>query len=233
MKIIATGRIHPERADAWFAPRLVWQTPSGAGIAVSCTSSQLAVTIDDTEMQDVVSGFLQARQIGQAVASSLGFSFGVGYSIELIQVMTESGEATVFGAGVPELKFENNTALFLQAVEISRKNLFFRMAVRDYCNAISEPMDCAVNCFRAIEAIKGAFGPGSDAQCWTRMHTELGTTRETIDSKIKVFSDPVRHGNWAEYPATTGLDRLEMLLVTRDVLTRYLRYLETLEQTKV
>jgi hypothetical protein len=112
MKIIATGRIHPERADAWFAPRLAWQTPSGAGIVVSCTSSQLAITIDDPAMQDIVSGFLKARQIGQTVASSLGFSFGVGYSIELIQVVAESGEATVFGAGVPELKFENNNDVF-------------------------------------------------------------------------------------------------------------------------
>jgi hypothetical protein len=233
MKIIATGRIHPERADAWFAPRLIWQTPSGVGIAVSCTSSQLAVTIDDPAIQDIESGLLQARQIGQAVASSLGFSLGVGYSIELIQVLTESGEATVFGAGVPGLKFENSAVLFRQAVEISRKNLFFRMALRDYCNAISEPVDCAVSCFRAIEAIKGAFGPGNDAQCWMRMHTELGTTRETIDSKIKVFADPVRHGNWAEYPATTGLERLEMLLVTRDILTRYLQYIETTEQPNV
>jgi hypothetical protein len=233
MKIIATGRIHPERADAWFTPRIIWETPSGAVIVVSCTASQFAVTIDDSAMQDIVSGFLEARQIGQVVASSLGFSLGVGYSIELIQVVTESGEATVFGAGVPELKFENDSDLFRQAVEISRKNVFFRMAVRDYCNAISEPMDCAVNCFRAIEAIKGAFGPGSDSQCWTRMHAELGTTRETIDSKIKVFSDPVRHGNWAEYPATTGLNRLEMLMITRNILVRYLQYLETANQANV
>jgi hypothetical protein len=56
------------------------------------------------------------------------------------------------------------------------------------------------------------------------MHKALGTRENSITTVIKEFADPVRHGNWLGCKPTTTAQRNEMLVLTRDILDRYLRY---------
>jgi hypothetical protein len=76
------------------------------------------------------------------------------------------------------------------------------MAVVDYANAVRSPVLCASLCFRAIEAIKSAFGPGNEAEQWACMHATLGTSRTSIDDDVKAYADPIRHGDWSNFRAT-------------------------------
>jgi hypothetical protein len=100
---------------------------------------------------------------------------------------------------------------------LANQNIFFRFAIRDFLRAVKDPFECATYCYRAVEGIKSAF-----ADRWNEMHAALGTDPTVITNRIKVYADPVRHGNWAKAPDLDSAKRLQMLMLTKDILMRYL-----------
>ena len=219
------GRIHPERVGAWLAPQ-VWQSAEGHSFTLSCDSSQLIVCADFATNMGHLDAFILAEQVAQAVVSALGFALGTGYSVELVQVVSETGEVQTFGVRPGNLHFEPSDPVLLQAAELAKKDVFFRMALRDYARAMSQTIDCAHYCYRAIEAIESAFAAATGGDGWLTMHTALGTTKEEIKATVQDYADPVRHGNWSAVKPSTALERNSMLLLTRDILTRYMRWKE-------
>jgi hypothetical protein len=180
--------------------------------------------LDDPKIDGYTTAFVNAEHFAQIVASALGFSLGSGYSVEVIQVIEETGRSHVFGVRPEGLKFEHYEPIFQRVFELASVNLFFRLALRDYIRAITDTTDCATHCFRAIEAIKSAFEFQTRLKGWADMHAALGTEEETITKVVKVYADPVRHGNWAAAKATDTSTRMQMLSLTRDILNRYLDY---------
>lgn len=204
---------------------------AGGGIAIAkCEASQLTIILDQPEIDGYISAFIVAGDISNILVGALGFSLGSGYSTELIQVIEGDGTPHVFGVrptgGEPStnLAIEPYLTCFNQTYLLSGKDIHFRLAVRDYLQAITEVIDCATYCYRAIEGIKSAFAEKNDSSGWDEMHAALGSDRDQIIKNIKDFADPVRHGNWVNAKITTNSDRWNMLLITRDVLASYLRY---------
>jgi hypothetical protein len=224
MRYVVTGRVQPERADVWFSP-IEWRLPNQGRVALHCVSSQITVLLDLTTTDGWVTAYVQAEYYASMAINALGFSRGFGYSIELIQVTQEDGTLHVIGAGPngegnsAALGFTQYGPIFSRAFKLANQNVFFRFALRDFLRAIKDPFDCATYCYRAVESIKSAFVGG-----WDEMHAELDTSREKIDTIIKVYADPVRHGNWAEAPALNSAERLQMLTLTRDILVNYLNF---------
>jgi hypothetical protein len=222
MRYVATGRVHPERADVTMLPPIVWTGSDGFKITLSCESSQLTVVLDDPPVDGFVAAFLEAKQWARAAVSALSFALGTGYTVELIQLVEESGAVRVFGVRTEELMFAPHEPIFSASIRLSAQDVFFRMALVDYARAMADETECAAYCYRAIEAIKSAFGPGDDKELWERMHSSLGTSRDEVETAVKAFADPIRHGNWSRFPPTGRRQRTEMLQVTRNVLEKYL-----------
>lgn len=231
MKYIVTGRVHPERADVSFS-RIPLGLQNGGSAVVSCDSSQITVMLDMPHIDGWITAQITGEDIANILVGALGFSLGTGYSVEMMQVTEEDGTAHVFGvrpAGdIPgeNLGFTPHNDLFHRAFILSGKDVFFRLAVRDYLRAIRDVSDCATYCFRAIESIKCSFALQTSSDGWKAMHTALGTDRESITTKIKNFADPIRHGNWAAAQTTTSRQRWQMLCLTREILEKYLLYAE-------
>lgn len=228
MKYFATGKVIPERANICF-PQISWDIPDAGRVVVQCDSSQLAILIDLGDLDGIVSAYLQAEHFALIAVGSIGFSLGSGYSVEIVQVTEETGVPHVFGVrptgidGVT-LGFEHSTRAFERTLTLSNKDIFFRFAILDYIRAIRDPTDCASHCFRAIESIRSAYISDQCKDGWVEMHARLGTSRDEITNKIKVFADPVRHGNWINATPTNSGQRWEMLLLTRNVLLKYLDF---------
>ena len=229
MKYIATGRVHPERADISFST-VNMRLQDGGLATASCDSSQITVVLDSTSADGYITAQMLADNIANIIVSALGFSLGSGSSVEIIQVTEESGTSHVFGVrphSQPDnttLAFGDHIDMFNKALQLAGKDVFFRFAIRDYLRAIRDVTDCAIYCYRAIEGLMGAFKIKSKENGWDSMHQALNTNREAIITKIKIFSDPIRHGNWAAARPTTGKQRWEMLLLTREILERYIAY---------
>jgi hypothetical protein len=230
MKYICTGRVQPERADVRFN-RVEINFDGGGSAVASCDASQLTVVLDSPNIDGWITAQIQAEDVANFIVGSLGFSLGTGYSVELVQVTEEDGTPHVFGvrpggeAG-ETLGFSAYLSVFNRAIRLSARDVFFRLAVRDYLRAIRDVTDCATYCYRAIEGIKSSFVSKTGLDRWDEMHAALGTDRESITKTVKEYADAVRHGNWVGARPTTGSDRWKMVSLTRAVLTGYLDHAE-------
>jgi hypothetical protein len=72
MKYIATGRVHPERADVNIPTTPPWRPAGGGEISVHSESSQLTVTLTDPPVDGYVEAFLLAQHVAESVVSALG-----------------------------------------------------------------------------------------------------------------------------------------------------------------
>ncbi|HQR53717.1 MAG TPA: hypothetical protein PLZ79_10640, partial [Burkholderiales bacterium] len=231
MKYICTGRVHPERADVSFS-RVEMKFEGGGTAVASCDASQVTVVLDVSNVDGWIAAQLMADDVANILVGSLGFSLGSGYSVELIQVTEEDGTPHVFGVR-PEgekpgqtLGIDPQIPAFNRAFRLSGRDVFFRLALRDYLRAITDVTDCATYCYRAIEGIKSAFVFKTGFDRWDDMHAALGTERDAITTTVKQYADAVRHGNWVNAKPTNKLERWKMLSLTRDILIKYLDYAE-------
>src|SRR5215510_807843 len=231
MKYVITGRVHPERADISFG-RVEMKLHDGSTAVASCDSSQITVALDAPNLDGFLSAKIIADDIATVMVGALGFSLGSGYSVELIQVTEEDGTPRVLGVRPNNpstgetLGIGPQIEVFNRAFRLAGRNLFFRLAIRDYLQAITEVTDCATYCYRAVESIKQAFVLKSGLDRWDEMHETLGTDKHTITKTIKEFADPIRHGNWINAKRTDKFVRWEMLALTRDILVKYLDHEE-------
>ena len=214
----------PERAYVSFGP-VHWSHHNGGTVTAFSDHGQLSVSLNLPDLDGYNSAHIAAEHFAQVAVSALGFVLGSSYSVEIIQVFEEDGTPHVFGVRHTDLFFEDNQALFDPSVRLASDDVFFRLALRDYVRAINDPTDCATYCYRAIEAIQASFALLNGVKDgWTSMHKALGTDRAIIERLVKVFADPIRHGNWAEAKPTNGATRTAMLLCTKEILSKYLDY---------
>ena len=228
MRYIATGRIHPERADIHFS-RIELQLEGNGKAMVQCYASQVTVIVNSPSIDGWISAFILAEQLAHIIIGALGFSLGSGYSVELIQITEADGTPHVFGVrptGVAgeNLGFDPHILILNRAFHLACRDIFFRLALRDFLRAITDTADCATYCYRAIESIKSSFVSKTGVDHWDDMHAALGTDRASITHTIKDYADPIRHGNWINAKPTDGVIRWNMLLLTKHILGKYLDY---------
>jgi hypothetical protein len=230
MRYICTGRVQPERANVGFS-RIEMQLDGGGKAIISCDSSQLTVLLENPNVDGFIAARLMAKDVAGIVIGALGFGLGCGYSFDLIQVTEESGDAHVFGvqpAG-DSLAISKDLHEIGRAVQLGGRNVFFRLAVRDYLLAMTEELDCAFYSYRAIEGTKSAFALSAQGNGWSAMHAALGTDQESTTKNVKDFADATRHGNWVGAKYTDSALRRNMLQMTRDILVKYLDYAQPIQ----
>ncbi|MBB1331166.1 hypothetical protein H5087_17600 [Pseudoalteromonas sp. SR43-7] len=222
MKYFISGKVLPERAAVQFS-EIAMDMKQHGYLKITCDAGQLNA-IFDTPIKDIVSAKLTVEHNAQMIVSALGFSLNCGYSVEIINVFgsDEQDQAVVFGVKADTKNEFEQTKVFNDSLHFSVKNVYFRMALRDYMRAITDTMDCAFYCYRALEAITKSYNTGQGSQGWLDLHKDLGTNREDVDTKITNFASPVRHGRWAEVKSTTSKERMEMLSYTQSVLLKFL-----------
>src|SRR5262249_16103737 len=96
MKYLATGPIHPQRADLSFNP-IGMQLNGGGSAIATCESSQITVALDVLHLDGWIAAYIKAGDIANMLVGALGFSLGSGYSTEIVQVTEEDGTPHVFG----------------------------------------------------------------------------------------------------------------------------------------
>ncbi|MBA6380980.1 MULTISPECIES: hypothetical protein [unclassified Colwellia] len=222
MKYFISGKVLPERAAVQFS-EIAMDMKQHGYLKITCDAGQLNAILD-TSINDIVSAKLTVEHNAQMIVSALGFSLNCGYSVEIITVFSsdEQDKGIVFGVKADTKNEFEQPKVFQDSLLYSGKNVYFRMALRDYMRAITDTMDCAFYCYRALEAITKSYSTGQGSKGWLDLHKDLGTNREDVDKKITSFANPVRHGRWAEAKSTTSEQRMEMLSYTQSILLKFL-----------
>ena len=228
MIYVCTGRVHPERAGVWFTDREL-KFPEGWRAKAVCTGSQIIITLVNPPWpNDLDIACTIAKDIAEFHVAALGFSLGLGYSVEIFQVTDQNGNSKIFGAApLGGEQYEtlqiapDHLPIFKQATDMS-ENTYFRLAIRDYVKAITDVMLGAFYCYRCLEAIRSAFPGNTESDQWDAMHAALETDRNTIQKMVKQYADPLRHGNWEKTKPVTLSNHNQILRFTRDILVRYM-----------
>eukprot|EP01093_Parvamoeba_rugata_P005000 TRINITY_DN1706_c0_g5_i2.p1 TRINITY_DN1706_c0_g5~~TRINITY_DN1706_c0_g5_i2.p1 ORF type:complete len:209 (+),score=12.92 TRINITY_DN1706_c0_g5_i2:104-730(+) len=191
-------------------------------LLMKCDSSQITGLFEwDGDDVDSVKGTVE--HFAMLIVSSLAFSLKYGYSVEIISVhgVGDNFSSQVYGVGSGLPREENHTDVFNRSLRLAAKNMYFRLALRDFVRAISDVSDCAFYCYRVLEAISKHYSDVT-GRGWDAMHKELGTSKEQISSTVKKFADPIRHGSWLEVPQINNEERREILSFTNEVLLKFL-----------
>ena len=233
MRYICIGRVHPERANLGFGQfKLEDDRGYQISASISCNTSMVTVELDAPQNYEWEIALLRANEIANLAVEAVGFSIGSACSAEILKVTEQDGASHVVGF-IPvgderdqKLGMEPHEPTFHRALILSCKNILFRRALQDYLRAITFHDDRPSYCYRAIEAIKSAFVGKTDSDQWNAMHSALGTDRTTIENTVKQYADPIRHGNWIQAKETTDNQKWDMLILTRDIIAKYMDHME-------
>jgi hypothetical protein len=229
---VFTGRIHPERFN--------WNMNPPYEVIVSHhdgTSSLLQITISASQVNVVVrtnsdDAVLDmknrvARQVRNLV-DSLGFVTAASLDVEIINCTSLGGGCQVFNTAFDGLLehppgSEESQRIFNVLITQANRSQFVRMALADMRNAIAEPLDTCVNCYRAVESIRheyleGESDSGTDRKSsWMRLRNTVGVD-ETEIRWLEDRATPRRHGRPLD---VTHAEREQALRLARRVVEEH------------
>lgn len=231
---IFTGRVHPERYGFGLSglPDVVIPHRDGSRsyFRFQLSWSQLVVQVmtnNDSSMADMKN---RVNRQARIALDALGHVSAQALDLEIVSCVDPSGQAHVFDTAFyslrdkegPERDQHEHMMLNLLIAQ-ARVSPNIRMALSDLRNAIREPLDTCVNCYRAVESIRHEYlgeGPDSDSarrQSWARLREATGT-KESELLWLRGLARPRRHGMPVDL---SNEDRERALRMARRVLEQH------------
>lgn len=227
---IVVGRIIPERANVRFGIsrfNFNYSGLSGSG-AASAEFSQLSVHLDFEQDCDNIYNIVSvARSVAAPIANYIAFTQTASYHLSFDMIIDVKNQrhhpipvAEPFFMGEVEpphtfFKREEHADIM---VPLSVFDPVMQRALDDLSNALRYPGFSQMYCRLAIETIRTAFDPQSEANAWALLRDRLCIQRETIDSFWKLAADQ-RHGRWVNH---SWDERRSCLRITWEIVNRYM-----------
>jgi hypothetical protein len=166
----------------------------------------------------------QARTLTDA----LGHVTGAALDVEILTCISPEGDHYVFNTAFDgllrnDIGSEASFRLFNALIAEANQSQFVHMALSDLRNAIREPLDTCVNCYRAVESIRHEYlgeepdsGPARK-QSWIRLREATGIDEADL-RWLEERATPRRHGRPID---VTHTDRERALLMARRVVEEH------------
>ena len=163
------------------------------------------------------------------LADSAGFVAGAAFDVEISTCISPDGQHTIFNIAFPNLTGNTldspeSQQVFNLLVSQAGTSTHVRMALSDLRNAIREPLDTCVNCYRAVESIRQQYLPddvdddgAARKQSWPRLRNATGVAQSDLDW-LKELATPQRHGAPIDEPEE---QRERALRIARQVVERH------------
>jgi hypothetical protein len=211
---IFSGRIYPERYGLGINPisHTTIKHYDGAlsRMRISIFAGQVTATVhtDSTDSMYYMKNRV-SRQV-RNLADSAGFIAAAAFDVEITTCISPDGSHTIFNTAFPDLTQHTwdsaeSQRVFNLLVGQAGTSAYVRMALSDLRNAIREPLDTCVNCYRAIESIRQEYLVGdvddkeARKQSWVRLREATGATESDLDW-LKELATPRRHGASIDEP---------------------------------
>lgn len=226
------GRIYPERADVRI-PEINLQHTSQFGsfeMHIFAHGSQLLVEV---EMEDKIENIHTFKNLVHRGASSLtdtlAFLMGRHVTVEILAVITPSGEKRVFGVVYPyideKIKYEDVQEEWLPkitSVYQTEASPYLQRCFTDYRLAMEHAEDTGFYCFRAVETLRQFFNKeDDDSDSWEKLRKSIDIERDIIEENIQIYSEKRRHG---DVYTITGDERQLVLETTWKIIKKFIEY---------
>jgi hypothetical protein len=234
-----TGRVYPERYG-WGVSGLsdrVLVRPDGsrAIFRFHLSHSQLVVMVlTDSEHVEILDLKNDVNRLTRVALDALGFVHAVGLDLEIVSYVDPSGASHVFNTGFDGLRDGEDPErdgheleMFNLLIDQAHLSPNVRSALADIRNAIREPTDTSVNCYRAVESIRREYLGGQQdtgaagKRSWVQLREIAGVEASEM-FWLKGLADPRRHGGSVDLSHT---DRERALRLARRVVERHCRWL--------
>lgn len=235
-----TGRVHPERYGFGMGGLRdrVLQHPDGSRsiFRFHLSASQLTVLVltdsDDVTILDLKN---HVNGLTRVALDALGFVWAAGLDLEIVSCVDPSGTTYVFNTAFDGLRGEegperdrSEQQMLNLLIEMGHRSTNIRLALADLRNAIREPSDTCLNCYRAVESIRQEYlgtGPETNsakAQSWAKLREVTGVEESEL-RWLKGLADPRRHGGSANL---AHADRERALRLARLVVEKHCLWLQ-------
>lgn len=228
------GVIHPQRTGLDVPSKVVTTIQRGehqGEAEVHINASIITVTFElEGRLESIDSLRELIENVVQSVVDPICFLTGVKLSPEITSVLHPNGESQTFGVKIDEVENAVTDGRIIDEIRRimslydGESGNYLRLAMADFHMALDAAHETGFYCYRAIESIRQDFHSEerSTAQSWQVMRNTLNIDRDDI-TYIKQFADPRRHGDFRDI---SGQSRVEMLLLTRDMVLKFIDHLE-------
>lgn len=225
-------RVHPERYQWTIEPVadviVLHHDGAKSRMQTRILVSQLIVTVQTNSSESVLDMKNRVNRQARNLTDALGHVTGAALDVEILTCVSSEREHYVFNTAFDGLLGDDigsteSVRLFNALIAQANQSQFVRMALSDLRNAIREPLDTCVNCYRAVESIRHAYlGDDPDSgqgrkKSWVRLRTATGM--EEADLRwLEERATPRRHGRPVD---VSHADRKRALLIARQVVEKH------------
>jgi hypothetical protein len=194
----------------------------------------MVVALTDSEQVEILDLKNDVNRLARVALDALGFIYAAALDLEIVSCVDPSGASHVFNTGFDGLREggpdqgQRELEMFNLLTDQAHMSPNVRSAVADIRNAIREPTDTSVNCYRAIESIRREYLDGqpdtgpAGKRSWVRLR-EITGAEESEMFWLKGLADPRRHGGSVDLSHT---DRERALRLTRYVVERHCQWVQ-------
>jgi hypothetical protein len=232
---VFTGRGHPERYGFGMGglPELAMGHPDGSQSIFRfqlAWSQMVVLVLTDRDHVEILDLKNDVNHLARVALDALGFVWAAGLDLEIVSCVDPSGTAHVFNTAFDGLRGEEGPdrerrehEMLNRLIEQGHRSSNVRLALADLRNAIREPADTCVNCYRAVESIRQEYrGEGPESQ--TARRRSWDRLREILDVEepelrwLEDLATPRRHGEAVD---VTHADRERALRLARRVVEQH------------
>lgn len=225
------GRVYPERTSVEISGMNLQHTSQFGTFQMHVVThgSQILIEAQTEEETDDIYTLKNLVQSGvSSLTDPLSFLVGKHVDVEIVAVITPSGDKRVFGVEYPYIsekisseEIQSEWLPKILAVYQTEASPYLQHAFTDFRLAMKHAEDTGFYCFRAVESLRQFFNSGDDSNSWKSLRKAINVDRATIEEDIQNYSYKRRHG---DVDFITGEERQQVIEATWDIIRRFIEY---------
>ena len=214
---VIKGRVLPIRATLSFGftinQKITDSRGKTANVEISIYSNELTVYYNAEAEIDIYDLRNLCLNIVNGVVATIGFYSGIGWSVEISQVLNRDLEINeVYGANISCLSSRNDPSDFDKfwakiSIFSGKEKRYLDRCFSDLQLAITHPLDTPFYCYRAIESLRHLCGCryklNTEKEQWDKLSTLSGMSWDDT-ALTKNYANDARHG---DHKSFTGGER--------------------------
>lgn len=234
-----SGKILPERIPISF-PRIESkeickyesQNKTIGSVSFEVTSNVLVAVVISNKKTNLATMKNSIERFVQGIINGYGYYTGQAFDVDINIASGPDGTFEFFPRYKSVYNNQNERPVDIdRVIKLSATNIHLMGALNNLREAIKNPSDIGLYCYRSIESIRQFFSKKNQTQndSWKKMHDVLNSTRSYLTDGFDLtkYSEQSRHG---ETHSLSEVEISHMMSVVWKMIDRFIIYLDNGER---